>query len=328
MTSDDKSPFPALPVTVTGEFWPAGSGDSRLLDPARAYLLSLNSPRSRQTMASFLGIVAGMLGAVSLETCSWGSLRRHHVMAITEMLRDTGRATATINTYLAALKGVAKEAWMLRLMDVESFQHIRAVRNLRGSRLPRGRALPPDEIRQLFAVCNADRSSLGPRDAAILAVILGCGLRRSEAVALSLSDVVTQERALRVIGKGNKERLAFMPAGSWQRLQLWIDQVRGEAPGPLFTRIRRFDTLTHERLTDQAVYHILQMRQHQAGIAKCAPHDLRRTFATAMLDNGEDLITVKDAMGHASITTTQQYDRRGEQRLRSARDRLDIADFK
>lgn len=93
-------------------------------------------------MASFLGIVAGMLGAVSLETCSWGSLRRHHVMAITEMLRDTGRATATINTYLAALKGVAKEAWMLRLMDVESFQHIRAVRNLRGSRLPRGRALP------------------------------------------------------------------------------------------------------------------------------------------------------------------------------------------
>jgi len=328
MTSDDKSPFPDLPVTLTGEFWPAASGDNRLPDPARSYLLSLNSPRSRQTMASFLGIVAGMLGAVSVETCSWGSLRRHHVMAITEMLRDTGRATATINTYLAALKGVAKEAWMLRLMDVESFQHIRAVRNLRGSRLPRGRALPPGEIRQLFAVCNADRSSLGPRDAAMLAVILGCGLRRSEAVTLSLSDVVTQERALRVIGKGNKERLAFMPAGSWQRLQLWIDQVRGEAPGPLFTRIRRFDTLTHERLTDQAVYHILQVRQRQAGIAKCAPHDLRRTFATAMLDNGEDLITVKDAMGHASITTTQQYDRRGEQRLRSARDRLDIADFK
>jgi integrase len=58
------------------------------------------------------------------------------------------------------------------------------------------------------------------------------------------------------------------------------------------------------------VYHVLQVRQRQAGIAKCAPHDLRRTFATAMLDNG-DLITVKDAMGHASVTTTQQYDRRG-----------------
>lgn len=316
------------PVSVElmpgGDFLPALSGDGAPLDPARAYLLSLNSPRSRQTMASFLGIVAGMLGAASADTCSWGSLRRHHVMAITELLRDTGRATATVNTYLSALKGVAKEAWMLKLMDVESFQHIRAVRNLRGSRLPRGRALPPDEIMKLFAACESDSGYLGVRDAALLAVILGCGLRRSEAVGLDLSDVVTDERALRVLGKGNKERLAYIPAGTWQRLQTWIDQVRGEAAGPLFTRIRRFDFLTNDRLTDQAVYHILHVRQLQAGIAKCAPHDLRRTFATAMLDNGEDLITVKDAMGHASITTTQQYDRRGEERLRKARDRLEL----
>lgn len=319
----DLTPVPAE-IPLETEWLPALSGQHAPLDPARAYLLSLNSPRSRQTMASFLGIVASLLGAAGMETCSWGSLRRHHVMAITELLQDTGRATATINTYLSALKGVAKEAWMLKLMDVESFQHIRAFRNLRGSRLPRGRALDPAEIRALFAVCEDDSGSQGPRDAALLAVILGCGLRRSEAVGLSFSDIVTSERALRVLGKGNKERLAYVPAGSWRRLQVWIDQVRGENPGPLFTRIRRFDTLTNDRLTDQAVYYILQVRQSQAGIAKCAPHDLRRTFATAMLDNGEDLITVKDAMGHASVTTTQQYDRRGEARLRTARDRLDL----
>lgn len=316
--------LPAVVIPPGEELLPALSGENAPVSPARAYLLSLNSPRSRQTMASFLGIVAGMLGAASMESCSWGSLRRHHVMAVTELLRDTGRATATVNTYLSALKGVAKEAWMLKLMDVESFQHIRAVRNLRGSRLPRGRALPPEEIRALFGACEADDSSIGVRDAAMLAVILGCGLRRSEAVGLDLSDVVTNEKALRVLGKGNKERLAYMPAGTWQRLTMWIDQVRGEREGPLFTRIRRFDTLTSDRLTDQAVYHVLQVRQYQAGIAKCAPHDLRRTFATAMLDNGEDLITVKDAMGHASVTTTQQYDRRGEARLRQARDRLKI----
>lgn len=325
LPDDEPEKLPSPAVIYPGEvFLPALAGGEGPVSPARAYLLSLNSPRSRQTMASFLGIVAGLLGATSLESCSWGSLRRHHVMAVTELLRDTGRATATVNTYLSALKGVAKEAWMLRLMDVESFQHIRAVRNLRGSRLPRGRALPPDEIRALFSACGADNTSIGVRDAAMLGVILGCGLRRSEAVGLDLSDVVTDERALRVLGKGNKERLAYMPAGTWQRLRIWIDDVRGEKDGPLFTRIRRFDTLTNDRLTDQAVYHILQVRQRQAGIAKCAPHDLRRTFATAMLDNGEDLITVKDAMGHASVTTTQQYDRRGEARLRTARDRLDL----
>lgn len=323
LTDDHPDTPPALAFRDQ-EFLPALAGNDAVLNPARAYLLSLNSPRSRQTMASFLGIVAGMLGAGSLDTCSWGSLRRHHVMGITELLRDTGRATATVNTYLSALKGVAKEAWMLKLMDVESFQHIRAVRNLRGSRLPRGRALPTEEIRQLFQVCDADSSCQGARDAALLAVILGCGLRRSEAVGLRISDIVTQGRALKVLGKGNKERLAYMPAGTWQRLMHWTEQVRGAGPGPLFTRIRRFDTLTLDRLTDQAVYHILHVRQRQAGIEKCAPHDLRRTFATAMLDNGEDLITVKDAMGHASVTTTQQYDRRGEERLRAARDRLTL----
>ncbi|MGK3212804.1 MULTISPECIES: tyrosine-type recombinase/integrase [Enterobacter] len=326
----DDEPELSLPSAVMSpgmEFLPALSGENAPVSPARAYLLSLNSPRSRQTMASFLNIVAGLLGAGSLDACSWGSLRRHHVMAVTELLRDTGRATATVNTYLSALKGVAKEAWMLRLMDVESFQHIRAVRNLRGSRLPRGRALPPEEIRALFGACEADNSSIGIRDAAMLAVILGCGLRRSEAVGLDLSDVVTDEQALRVLGKGNKERLAYMPAGTWQRLQMWIDEVRGEKVGPLFTRIRRFDTLTNDRLTDQTVYHVLQVRQRQAGIAKCAPHDLRRTFATAMLDNGEDLITVKDAMGHASVTTTQQYDLRAHERLRAACEKLNLIDM-
>ncbi|AUT30136.1 integrase (plasmid) [Escherichia marmotae] len=316
--------FEMLPVAPEGEFLPALAEREAALNPVKAYLLSLNSPRSRQTMASFLGTVARMLGAPHAEACPWGSLRRHHIMAVTEMLRDSGRATATINTYLSALKGVAKEAWMLKLMDVESFQHIVAVRNFRGSKLQRGRALLREEIRQLFQVCEADRSCRGPRDAAMLGVLLGCGLRRSEAISLNLSDIVTYDRALRVLGKGNKERLAYMPEGTWLRLQHWIEQVRGDAPGPLFTRIRRFDDVTTARLTDQAVYHILQVRQKEAGIEKCAPHDLRRTFATALLDNGEDLITVKDAMGHASVSTTQKYDRRGEQRLRLARDRLNF----
>ncbi|HGP4145021.1 TPA: tyrosine-type recombinase/integrase, partial [Enterobacter roggenkampii] len=197
----DLSMSPAV-IPPDGDFLPALTGGEGPVSPARAYLLSLNSPRSRQTMASFLSIVADMLGSASMDACSWGSLRRHHVMAVTELLRDSGRATATVNTYLSALKGVAKEAWMLRLMDVESFQHIRAVRNLRGSRLPRGRALLPEEILALFSTCEDDGSSIGLRDAAMLGVILGCGLRRSEAVGLDLSDVVTTERALRVLGKG------------------------------------------------------------------------------------------------------------------------------
>jgi len=325
---DDKHRFPSVqPVRIPGEgdLLPLLTGDAvTSVNPARAYLLSLNSARSRQTMTSFLSIVARILGAGDLTGCNWAALRRHHVLALTEMLRDAGLAVTTVNTYLSALRGVAMEAWMLKQMGVEDYQHIRAIRSVRGSALPRGRALAREEIRALFAACEADRSSKGVRDAALLAVILGCGLRRSEAVALSYGDILPGDRALKVLGKGNKERLAYVPAGAWERLTLWIDQIRGEQPGPLFTRIRRHDFLTDDRLTDQAVYHILQVRQREAGLDKCAPHDLRRTFATAMLDNGEDLITVKDAMGHASVTTTQKYDRRGEEKLRKAREQIDI----
>lgn len=306
---------------------PALSGDNVTgVNPARAYLLSLNSPRSRQTMASFLNIVARILGASDLSDCSWGSLRRHHVMALIDMLRDSGLAVATVNTYLSALRGVAAEAWMLKLMGVEDYQHIRAVRSVRGSMLPRGRALVQEEITALFAACDADHTSKGLRDAALIGVILGCGLRRSEAVSLSYEDLIFHEKALKVLGKGNKMRVSYVPAGAWQRLMVWIEQIRGEHRGPLFARIRRHDALTESRLTDQAVYHILQVRQRQAGIPQCAPHDLRRTFATAMLDNGEDLITVKDAMGHSSVTTTQKYDRRGDERLRRARDHYKLID--
>lgn len=306
---------------------PALAGDNVTgVNPARAYLLSLNSPRSRQTMASFLNIVARILGASDLSDCSWGSLRRHHVMALIDMLRDSGLAVATVNTYLSALRGVAAEAWMLKMMGVEDYQHIRAVRSIRGSVLPRGRALGREEITALFAACDADHTSKGLRDAALIGVILGCGLRRSEAVSLSYDDLMFHEKALKVLGKGNKMRVSYVPAGAWQRLMVWIEQIRGEHAGPLFVRIRRHDTLTEDRLTDQAVYHILQVRQQQTVNVHCAPHDLRRTFATAMLDNGEDLITVKDAMGHSSVTTTQKYDRRGDERLRRARDHINLTD--
>lgn len=307
-----------------GQLQVSGSHRNAQDNPAVAYLLSLGSKRSKQTMGSFLNIVARMIGYRNLRDCAWESMRRHHIQAVLGMLSDSDRAPATINTYLAALKGVALEAWTMKQIDTDSFQHIKQVRSVRGSRLPKGRALDKHEVRALFSTCERDRSSMGLRDAAILGVLLGCGLRRSEIVALDMENVVTRDRSLRVLGKGNKERISYVPDGAWKRLTQWVEEVRGEQPGPLFQRIRRFDDVTADRMTDQAIYHILETRRIEAGMEKFAPHDLRRTFATAMLDNGEDIITVKDAMGHASVTTTQKYDRRGDERLKEASRRLDF----
>lgn len=93
---------------------------SASLNPAQAYLIDLSSAASRHTMKSFLNIVAGMLGFTSLQSCSWGSLRRHLIRGLLEMLQVSGRAPATINTYLSALKGTAREAWMMKQMGMES----------------------------------------------------------------------------------------------------------------------------------------------------------------------------------------------------------------
>ncbi|CCJ82621.1 integrase/recombinase [Cronobacter dublinensis 1210] len=100
---DDKL-LPGPLARETGDALSIG-GQARALNPAMAYLISLPSAASRQTMRSFLQIVAGMLGAKTLQHCPWGSLRRHHIQGLLEMLSASGRAPATINTYLSALKG-------------------------------------------------------------------------------------------------------------------------------------------------------------------------------------------------------------------------------
>ena len=295
-----------------------------LTNPALAYLASLTSKRSEKTMASLLNIIAKLIGYQDLYQCEWSKIRRHHVQGILKILSDSDRAPATVNTYLAALKGMALEAWMMEQMSSEDYQHIKHVKPVRGSRLSKGRALSQHEISKLLNICEYDPSCKGVRDSAIVAVLLGCGLRRSEIVSLDHQDIIWQDQALRVLGKGNKERLAFMPDGTFTRLTEYVEEVRGDLAGPLFTRIRRFDDITAERMTDQAIYHILETRRTTAGVAKFSPHDLRRTFASTMLDNGEDIITVKDAMGHASIITTQKYDKRGDDRLRKASKRFNF----
>ncbi|MDE9500297.1 integrase, partial [Xenorhabdus bovienii] len=84
---------------------------------------------------------------------------------------------------------------------------------------------------------------------------------RSEIISLDMKHIIRREQALRVMGKGNKERLSYMPEGTWERLNRWVDEVRGDHPGPLFTRIRRHDDVTDNRLSDQAIYHILEIRR-------------------------------------------------------------------
>ena len=100
-----------------------------------------------------------------------------------------------------------------------------AVKSVRGSRLPAGRALNAGEIRALFSVCSADRNPAGSRDAAAFAMLFGAGLRRSEAVNVQLDDYAPASGELTINGKGNRQRLVYATGGG-------KDSDRGLAGGP------------------------------------------------------------------------------------------------
>jgi site-specific recombinase XerD len=282
-------------------------------NPALVYLAGLASG-SRRTMRQALDVIAGELtgGTCNAETCPWGTLRFQHTAAIRAWLAER-YAAATANKMLAALRGVLKAAWRLGQMTAE--EHARAcdLDPVRGSGLPKGRALTSGEMRALFGACADDPTPAGRRDAALLAILYGAGLRRSEAAALALADYDPTNGALTVRhGKGNKERLVYATNGGKAAIDDWLE-IRGQDPGALFGAVNRGHRMSTEPMTDQAVYNILSKRAAEAAVKTFSPHDLRRTFISDLLGAGADISAVQGLAGHANVNTTQRYDRRGEQ---------------
>jgi site-specific recombinase XerC len=136
----------------------------------------------------------------------------------------------------------------------------------------------------LLAQCRADGSPAGVRDAAVIGLAYLSGTRRAELVALHLADVDTSRAAIRVVGKGGKERLVPLSPTVGPLLEAWMG-LRGDSPGPLFCAIDRAGScrLGH-MLTGEAIRQILARRALAAGVAAVSPHDLRRTYAGDLLD--------------------------------------------
>ena len=120
----------------------------------------------------------------------------------------TTTAPATVNKALAAVRGVLRAAWRLGLIDTDAYTRAANVRNVKGSRLPAGRSLDHDKLAALFSACASDTSPAGARDAAAFVLMFGAGLRRAEA-----ADYDAETGAVRVIGKGDKERIVYATNG-------------------------------------------------------------------------------------------------------------------
>ncbi len=288
------------------------------LHPAAVYLSSLTSG-SRRTMQKALNVIARMLTNDECDAMSvdWSKLRYQHTAAIRAVLMER-YSPATANRMLCALRRVLREAFRLGLMSADDYAHAADVKNVRGDSPLRGRILKTSEIAALLQNCKNDPDLIGVRDAALIAVLSGSGLRRSEVVGLDLAHYNPEESSLLVRkGKGGKSRTVYLPAGAVSALDAWL-KVRGDAPGPLISPVRRGGHVHIKRMTDQAVMVILRKRALSAGVASFSPHDFRRTFITNLLSAGVDVLTVSQLAGHADPATSQKYDLRPEVAKRQA----------
>ena len=248
------------------------------------------------------------------------------VAAIRARLVESGAAPASANLRLSAVRGVLRAAWRLGLIDTDSWQRAADVGAVRGERLPAGRALELPELAALFENC-ADGKPGGARDACLLALLFGAGLRRAEASAVQVADVVDEGAeglAVKVVGKGNRQRAVYVTNGGAAAVRAWLD-VRGSEPGPLLCRVTQAGTISPaEGLTPAAVRLRVTHRCRKAGVQPASPHDLRRTFVSQMLDASGDVSSVQRLAGHASVSTTVRYDRRGERAARRAASLLHV----
>jgi integrase len=314
-----------LTTTTTTALVPATYPADR--NPALVYLASL-APGSRRTQRGALSAIADLLLPGSdLATFPWGHLRYQHTQAIRSKLAEA-HAPATANRILAALRSVIREAWRLGMMSAEDYQRAVDVRSVPGERAKQaevGRHIQAGELKALLDAC-ADGTRSGARDAAIIAIAYTCGLRRAEIAALTLADYDRDNQTLIVRrGKGNKERVVPLADGALNALADWL-HWRGNEPGPLFYAINRGGHIVRQAhgIADNAIYVAVAKRQRLASVKTFSPHDLRRTFAGDLLDAGTDIVTVQQLMGHASVTTTAGYDRRGGRAKRDAVNKLHV----
>lgn len=186
-----------------------------------------------------------------------------------------------------------------------------------------GRHLPDclttEDIDRIIAAIDCSTVK-GLRDSAMLETLYSCGLRVSELTSLRLSDLFFGEGYIRVIGKGDKQRLVPVSDTARERIQLYLDERRGEATSEdiLFLNNRG------KRLTRVMIFTIIRQAALRAGVDKqISPHTFRHSFATHLLTGGASIRQVQEMLGHENISTTEIYTHLDDERLRSTIEKLD-----
>ncbi len=223
-------------------------------------------------------------------------------------LEQKSLAPSTINVRLAAVRRLAYEASDTGLLSPDLAAGIRRVKGAKRLGVRIGNWLTVDQSKTLLGEPPTDNLR-GKRDRAILALLIGCGLRRAELVGLGTQDFQVREERWVIadlIGKGKHIRTVPVPVWAKRAVDEWTTAA-GIDGGTIFRRVSRLGKIWGDRITPKAVWHVVRAAAKRADIKDLAPHDLRRTCARLCHLAGGELEQIQFLLGHASVETTERY---------------------
>lgn len=231
------------------------------------------------------------------------SLKKKDLEAFTAWIVELGLSAHTQARIISGIKSFYRYLTLEDLIDEDPTALLEAPKL--GRKLPD--TLSHNEIEEMLD--RIDRSTdLGERNRAIIQTMYACGLRVSETVGLLISNLFLKDGYIRVVGKGNKERLIPIHQEAADAVVLYKDHVRIHSSPKKGAEDVLFLNRRGGQLSRVMVFYIIRDLAEAAGIRKTiSPHTLRHSFATELVEHGADLRAVQEMLGHASITTTEVY---------------------
>jgi len=269
----------------------------------RAVLNSLGSPASRRVYEYAIDQFIAWY-------CSEPRLAFNRIVAMRYRMYLESRhlAANTINQQLAAVRRLAHEAADAGLLSPELAAGISRVRGVKQLGFRSGNWLSVEQSSEVLKHACGD-SMREKRDYAMLAMLFGCGFRRSELVGLELDDIQMRQghwAVVDLIGKGGHIRTVPIPNWVKSALDQWT-RAANVTEDKIFRRVARKGRVWGKGLSQNVVWYVVRTCCQKAGLEHIAPHDLRRTCAKLCHDRGGELEQIQFLLGHASVQTTERY---------------------
>jgi integrase len=248
------------------------------------------------------------------------------VVRYRSFLESRSLSAATVNLHLSAVRRLADEAADGGWLSPELAIGIRRVNGVKALGRRVGNWLSIDQAQELLRTVPLT-TLRGKRDAAIIGLLIGCGLRRSEVVALRLDQLQSREShrvIVDLVGKGGRLRTVPIPTWCSNLLALWLHSAN-VTHGKVFPHTSKDGTQHETEVTTSVVWSAVRRYAKQIGVAHLAPHDLRRTCARLCHEAGGELEQIQFLLGHAPVQTTERYIGCRQNFKKAANDRFPIS---